>query len=229
MLDINPYSWLTIREKSISRNAWIFMAFAVIASASLIALCEMWWSPVGVRISLCAPLVVILLAGVKTRVGGNAVLRLAEAKENGALELILSTPLNFSQIISGQFRATLRLFGLQLIACVALVSFAYVLSRDGVDALAETFTTPAQTAFFRSCALFALIEMVVFLFLDSVALTWAGMCCALRAPNPPLAAAVALPIQRMREQPAWSWWLGLSNLLRAERLRRLPGGPDIKL
>jgi hypothetical protein len=37
--------------------------------------------------------------------------------------------------------------------------------------------------------------------------------------------AVALPIQNMREQPAWSWWFGLSSLVRAAGWpRRLPGG-----
>jgi ABC-type Na+ efflux pump permease subunit len=106
---------------------------------------------------------------IKMRVAAQACHCLAEARQNNALELLLSTPLTVEEIIIGQFRALRKIFLFPVMA-IAIVEAIVV-----VGGLATTGDTEGtmMTAFF-----FVPVYFCIFA-LDMIAVSWMGMCHAL--------------------------------------------------
>ena len=183
MLDSNPYHWLATRRLSVKIAAWIFIATIVLGGGFLTFLVSRFYDASNVCLGLGIPLAYLMQVGLKVRIGGSAVAQIGEAKEMGALELILSTPLQVTEIIAGQFRAARELFGMQLVSVILLLAAGLCLSFRGLDHLAELFTSPPATAMFRFRAILIVVSISFFLILDSVALTWAGLWFAFRSAN----------------------------------------------
>jgi ABC-type Na+ efflux pump permease subunit len=118
LLEVNPFCWLAGRERGKIIAVWLF----------LVACAAVWfwgywrftrdWLDV-VNYSMTMFLVHLLF---KIWFAGEASRRLAEDRQSGALELLLSTPLSPRDIVWGQWLALFRQFGGPL--CAVLLADA---------------------------------------------------------------------------------------------------------
>jgi ABC-type transport system involved in cytochrome c biogenesis permease component len=126
LLPINPVLWLASREMWLKKGIWI-----IIALCTGIILYDAWWdyhlnlgfwSPGRNRVvdNCIMPIWVVLQVTMALWVTSQACKFFVEAQRNGAMELMLVTPLTPAQIISGQRRALWRAFWMSLVFIVAL-------------------------------------------------------------------------------------------------------------
>src|SRR4030095_12258938 len=90
----------------------------------------MWWMFWGYLGGLFTS---VLYLGIASRAGRCFV----EAHRSGLLELLLATPLTVRQIVQGQWRGLVRMFGLPLALCLASVllgNFLYYQSWSSMAA-----------------------------------------------------------------------------------------------
>jgi ABC-type transport system involved in multi-copper enzyme maturation permease subunit len=126
-----PVAWLTSRERWQSRGLW---AMASVAVAGVVAALiqapgmEVWiiWNYVGVLFTL------LLYLWAASQAGRFFV----EARRSGLLELLLTAPLNDRQIVHGQWRGLLRMFGLPLALLLSVHVTASTMSQLGFQRLA---------------------------------------------------------------------------------------------
>jgi hypothetical protein len=123
ILDRNPGEWLAARHSMGSMTRWLFVGL-IFALCVLAVVCSKvsWTGGQGtgaVILSLAALFILIRLAS-------QASYPLAEARRSGAIEMMLSTPLNPNCLLTGQLAALRNQFfpplGMILIASVFLVS-----------------------------------------------------------------------------------------------------------
>ena len=185
----NPYRWLAVRDRGTARRTWMMIAAIVLGAIAVhfAVMSFFGWSSAKYLPAIALLFGYLMLTGLKTRMSGSAVASVAEAKENGTLELILASSVQIRQILTGQFRAARQLFGPQILAVTALLAAAFLLSIPGIDLLAEVFTNPPATGMFRLRAFLILAAFLLFLFLDAWAITWVGLCCGFRARTAALA------------------------------------------
>jgi hypothetical protein len=181
MLDGNPFEWLVMRDQSLRRAMWILLGGTVGLVVLLHPILSAYWSPAAFPLFICVQLVFVLVAIVKVRAARLAVRHIAGAKENGVLEVIVGSRVSLEEMVRAQFRALWNLLGGPQLALVPLLLAALAYTLPGIDRLADTFTTPPETAAFRVRAMFILVVALVFVFLDSITLTWVGMMCAFKA------------------------------------------------
>jgi ABC-type Na+ efflux pump permease subunit len=82
---------------------------------------------------------------VCVQIASQASVNLAEARHNGTLELLLSTPLKVRDIIRGQWMALRKMFGLSFIVLAALLVYVWLLTwRSGVGAILSTANFSVQ-------------------------------------------------------------------------------------
>lgn len=113
---------------------------------------------------------------------------LAEARRSGALELLLSTPLDSSHLVRAQWRALLREFGPAIVVLCALL-----LAQNLMPILIPD--VPSTRGFlvlgvFETDGVFQIVTGVcgmVVLMTEFIALSWVGMWMGLRARNAGLA------------------------------------------
>jgi hypothetical protein len=184
MLDENPYRWLALRDRATGRSAWMMIGTALSTVAILYFVLNLYWPPSQFWLALWLPFASLVLMGLKVRVGGSAVSHIAQAKENGVLELIMASSLHTREIVGGQFRAVREIFGLHLVAIIALVAAALACSLPSIDRVADMLTTPPQIEPFRTRAFLIFAACVLVLVADCFTFTWVGLCCAFRARNP---------------------------------------------
>ncbi len=158
LLDGNAYQWLALRGETTPRAVWGF----VIAMLGIWGIAAWQYGRMMLEDSILLPTVVIVNGFLKIWVVGEASRRFVEDRQNNALELLLSTPLNQKDLMQGQWRALLKLFALPMLAVVAWEFFAL--------AKMKTYGGDAPMG----------ISSALFLGLDSVALAWLGMWYALK-------------------------------------------------
>lgn len=114
LLDINAYYWLSARNRLKPCGVWITLALSV-----------GWWGIVALSEgvswhdrALAVMMALLLNLLIKTWVGIEAGQRLVEDRKEGALELLLSTPLGEREMLRGQWLALRRLFLKPLLAVV---------------------------------------------------------------------------------------------------------------
>jgi ABC-type transport system involved in multi-copper enzyme maturation permease subunit len=156
LLAINPALWLASRQASARIYPWLLMALAAMGGL----LCLTTRSP---DLYLAAYFLVINLV-LKIRIAYQACHCLAEARRNGALEMLLSTPLTVNEIIQGQILGLRR----NLLAPVVFLIIAEFLEIFiGLQARSGQHAVDSGTALFTA---------YFFHFgLDVAAVTWAGM------------------------------------------------------
>src|SRR3989442_14367125 len=76
--------------------------------------------------SLAGALTLLLYLGITSQAGRFFV----EAQRSGLIELLLATPLTPRQIVQGQWRALLRMFGLPLALCLTAQLFGAILVQQ---------------------------------------------------------------------------------------------------
>lgn len=113
LLGVNPVLWLSCRERWQTVSLWvlaILMAggFAAIMADGGDSMLWMAWS------FFAFPVTWMLYLGIASQAGRFFV----DARQSGLIELLLATPLTVRQIVQGQWRALLRMFGLPLALCL---------------------------------------------------------------------------------------------------------------
>jgi ABC-type transport system involved in multi-copper enzyme maturation permease subunit len=134
-----PVAWLASRERWQSRGLW---TMAIVSVGGLLVVLmqapgmEVWmiWTYVGVLFTL---LLYLWAASQACRF-------FVEARRSGLLELLLTAPLNDGQIVHGQWRGLLRMFGLPVALLLSVHVTASTLSQLGFQRLATQVTSAAS-------------------------------------------------------------------------------------
>jgi hypothetical protein len=138
ILDRNPGEWLAVRHSMGPAGKWIFngitFAFAVFAAV----LANAFNFPEGRYAALAVLLVTALL--ILLRLASQASYPLAEARRSGAIEMMISTPLNPKCLITGQLISLRNQFlpalGMLLIASVFIIGLQR--GEHGILEIAES-------------------------------------------------------------------------------------------
>ena len=170
MLDINPLYWLTARDRFKMAGVWIF----------LLATGAFWlwgrlkypreWDDEVTFIMTALWLHTILKYWVAT----EACRRFTADRRNGAMELLLSTPLSVREILNGQLLALLRQFALPVMA-VALVDIVFLFTKSRDDDWVYIW----------------MAGLVIFI-ADVITLAWVAMWTGLKSINSNRAAGAAM-------------------------------------
>jgi ABC-type transport system involved in multi-copper enzyme maturation permease subunit len=183
LLPVNPILWLVTTESGFGRLAW---AIVVV------------WAAVVVLVTIASPREVgtFLLNGYGARPFGFLLKLLftiqvcrffADARRNGALEMLLCTPLTNKEIIRGQGMALRRMFlwpGVVFVVLMFLPVVAHVIS-----ALASFDFQRLMTGGF---GLFVSLVTAARTVADFFALYWLGLWLALTMKKPSLASAMTI-------------------------------------
>ena len=106
LLAINPFQWLVEQDRSPLTAAW-----GIVGGVSLIWLAgwalwpRVWPSPANYYLTAG-----ILIAGVEMVMAYAAARRIGNDRRDGALELLLTTPLQPEEMVDGQYQALSKLF-----------------------------------------------------------------------------------------------------------------------
>ena len=178
----DPVLRLTGDSALIRWGAWLI----VIALGALLCASRFWFRqalPELAAAGVCAFLLKVLVAFQACRF-------FVEARRNGALELLLCTPLRNPDLISAQWRAVLRIFLWPLIVFLVLswVAFVIPLDRPGASSI---LPTPRGMPGLRTGGLGA-IFLTVRMGADILATGWLGMWLALTVRRPGLAPALTI-------------------------------------
>ncbi|MDX1952434.1 MAG: hypothetical protein SFY81_09625 [Verrucomicrobiota bacterium] len=158
MLAVNPILWLSSRQPEQTRLSWSFSLLIVLIATPLLYFES---GAVGSNV-----LVVITSLALKVWLVIQACTPFAQARETGAIELWLVTPLRLNQVVNGQILALLRIFGLpvfllcgwQLLANI--FSIMADLSQGNFDSLLQLFLVGMfQIGFLVDVASIALVGM----------------------------------------------------------------------
>lgn len=176
LLFLNPFYWLTSRDRSKIFSIWLFMAFgAALWAWGLWKYPNAWKDEVTFVFSA-----MIVHTILKIWLTTEAARQLSMDRRSGALELLLSTPLTVRQILRGQLLALWKQFAVP-VALVILTDLIFLSAESSV-----------------SWKLFW-IAITVVLILDMVTLAWVGMWSGLvhksatRASGATVAKVMALP------------------------------------
>lgn len=182
LLERSPAQWLACRERWQNVVAWAVALVALGALASVVwmgAMEVLWivWGVFGSVLSFALNVVVASQAGRM----------LVEARQTGALELLLVSPLSSEQIVRGQWRALLRLFGwpVGLFLAVELAGAFLGNLQSGRVAFAGA-AMPVWVGL--GIAVAGVLGSVA----DLAALAWFGMWMGLRSRNVTLATLLTL-------------------------------------
>jgi hypothetical protein len=167
LLALNPFCWLASRSRFKPFSVWIVLGCMAV-----------WWLFVRLQLDIgifdeafSVATALMLNSLLKLWIAIEAVQKLAEDHQSGALELLLSTPLSVRDIVRGQLLALRRQFlGPLLVVLVIEVFLVIQVSRhayQGVPAI------PAGE-----------VAGLVMLLCDIAAVIFAGMSSALTARSP---------------------------------------------
>jgi hypothetical protein len=148
LLDRDPMAWLASREIWQSLGLWTIALLVTVAFAFVLikrAPMESWiiWNYLG---GLFALFLYLCAASVACRF-------LIDARRSGLIELLLASPLSEKQIVRGQWRALLRLFGLPVLllltvhiagATFSQISFLRITTQAGA-AMTAAATNQSRT------------------------------------------------------------------------------------
>ncbi|MEY2428473.1 MAG: hypothetical protein QOJ40_1358, partial [Verrucomicrobiota bacterium] len=141
LLNRNPVLWLACRERWQSLGLWTItilagVGFALLTGFPLPQGAWMAWSYIGGL----ATLVLYLL------VASQACRFFVEARRSGLTELLLVAPLEEKQIVRGQWRALLRMFGLPILLLLGLNLTASVFSQISMQRMTASFRTASSAS-----------------------------------------------------------------------------------
>ncbi|MBI3849395.1 MAG: ABC transporter permease subunit [Verrucomicrobia bacterium] len=140
LIEPNPVLWLACRERWQSWALWMLTILiaggfvATFASKHRELLAMIWSSCAGL-------LTLVLYLGTASQAGRFFV----EARRSGLIELLLATPLTSKQIVQGQGRALLRMFGAPLVVLVAVQLLGTFLAQQMTWSRIAAVTPPTPT------------------------------------------------------------------------------------
>ena len=139
LVDVNPALWLACRERWQAVLLWVLTILLLGAMSAIIwsGARSAWWMIWGYLGGLFT---FVLYLGMASQAGRFFV----EARRSGLLELLLATPLTARQMVQGQWRGLVRMFGLPLALCLAAQVLGSVLYYQTLSRFAASI--PAATA-----------------------------------------------------------------------------------
>jgi ABC-type Na+ efflux pump permease subunit len=174
-LDVNPFYWMATRVRFKPALVWLTLLLLALGWFAGLKEYNRDWLTEGVYVMS----VLLLNAVIKVWFASEACHQVAEDKQSGVLELLLSTPLTVRQVMDGQRLALQRQFLAPTVAVLVLQAI-FVLAAAGADRTNQTFWL-----------MLGLASMGM-LIADLVALHFVGLWAAIRAPNPHVAASMTL-------------------------------------
>jgi hypothetical protein len=202
LLEVNPFFWLAARNRWHPYHVWSFLALTAAAAVGLRLVDAELWRDMGLERYVM--LSVFLHLVLRLWVAGAASRQLLEDRRAGTFELLLSTPLSVGQICAGQSRALYRQFG---------AAFGAVLLAD----LAFCWACFREEPGFGAASILLWAGCMALLILDSYALAWQGMWCAISVRQPNRATLTA--VVRVMALP-WVVLLSLAALYQMLELDR---------
>ena len=167
LLDLNPFYWLAARDRIKEKLVWgMLLCAALLWLWGLAEWKDDWINP-GTHIVTAIALHTVL----KFWIAGEACRRFVEDRRNGAMELMLSTPLSVEEILRGQLQALKRQFAGPVVVVVVL-DLLFMM-----DGLREKWSGDIDAVWVVTC----LAGIVVFVY-DMVALSWVAMWTGLTSP-----------------------------------------------
>jgi len=168
LLDVSPTCWLGSRGRL--RGLWLWVFLACVAAGWLWAYFEEKSAMLSLGMSTAW---MFFVHGVlKLFVASEAVRTYAEEFKQGALELILCTPLTVGEIIRGQLLNVVRFFRWPILAVLAIDVVLLVAGRASGRPAGDLGTT---SQFF--------VAMMIFFVLDCAAITLVGLWQGLTSRN----------------------------------------------
>jgi ABC-type transport system involved in cytochrome c biogenesis permease component len=198
LLELNPFHWLTCRDRSKAFFVWMFLIIGATVWAWGLWKYPNTWKGEGVFIFSA----MLTHAILKVWLATEATRQLGMDRRSGALELLLSTPITVRQIIRGQLLSLWKQFGPPS-AVVVLTDLVFL-------------STEPET----SWKLFWITIISVFV-LDMITLSWVGMWLGLAHKHPSRAAASA--VARVMALP---WAIFLAIITSFMTLVHLARGPS---
>lgn len=156
LMGANPVLWLACRERWQAVVLWMVAIVMAGGVAALLASGEgiMWWVAWNY---LGGAFTLVLYLGIASQAGRF----LVDAQRSGLIELLLATPLTARQIVQGQWRALLRMFGVPLTLCLAVQLLGSFMAQQAWSGIAATATTAPTAATTTTNATFATNIIVV--------------------------------------------------------------------
>lgn len=116
LLDVNPVVWLAGRNEQDRLPLWSAVIFCSVAAAGV------WFIYGGAKVVSVSILITFMLLhlALSMWVASEACAAFPAARDTGALELLLSTPLTLREIVDGHLLAMTRLFQRPLLALLAV-------------------------------------------------------------------------------------------------------------
>ncbi len=185
LIDRNPALWLGCRERWQSASVWA-LALIVLGALTVLLCLQVeteWWAVWSFASGLFA---LMLYLWAATQAGRFFV----EARRTGVAELMLETPLSVKEIVQGQWRALLRVFGLPVALFLGTQLVAGALSHQ---AMWGSFTVMVGSA--RPNLAMAIISSGVKVLgcaVTLISLSWFGMWMGLTSKSVNLAALKTL-------------------------------------
>ncbi len=171
LLDLGPVAWLAARHWLRPALVWVFLAGAAVVFLSLARwVGNDWWN--GASYLTTSILVHLVL---KVWIASEAPRQFAEDRRDGALELLLSTPLSVADLLRGRFVALRRQFAGPVVA-VLVVDAVFLLGSASRD------VSSSEDQF--HWALLWVLRMA-FLAFDAVTLCWLGLWSGMTSGNRP--------------------------------------------
>jgi ABC-type transport system involved in multi-copper enzyme maturation permease subunit len=186
LLEVNPFLWILQRERGKAWYAWLY--FGVVLTVWLMG--NLRYDEVLIEVKSAVPGLMLIQAFLKVWVVSECATRLSEDRRMGAMELILTTPLEERGIIRGHWLALRRQFLLSVVV-FGLFEF-WVLGR----ALGWEMAGVA----------------VGVLGLDLMALAWVGMWLGMSARGPNRAVVRTLGLVLLLPWGLWAAWMSVAPL-----------------
>ena len=169
-LNKNAFSWLATTPRQRAMWTWTPLIVAAVAWMwGLWKIGEDWLNP-----GMYATTAIIVGVTIKGMFGAEAGRRLLEDRKNGALELLLSTPLTVKEIVRGQRMSLERQFRFPIIVFLVVGFILLLAGARHHDIGAEERQYWLVTGLLAGFVFFA----------DIVALFWTGMWQGLSVKNP---------------------------------------------
>jgi ABC-type transport system involved in multi-copper enzyme maturation permease subunit len=176
LLDQSPYFWLSARARL--KPGYVWMVLGVVACVWVWGVAKWHRNWLNEGTYILTGLLLNML--IKVWFGLEAGRQLAEDRRQGALELLLSTPLTIREILRGQQLALRRQFQGPVIV-VLVASFLLMMAAFSDALFKEASESLGYWAWWWAAGMAMLVA-------DLVAMYWVGMWRALTARNPTRAA-----------------------------------------
>jgi hypothetical protein len=181
LIERNPVQWLACRERWQALGLWTLAMIALVAVGIFLAVdapAEAWmvWRLLGW----------VFASALYLWMASQAGRFFIEARRSGLVELLLATPIQVHEVVRGQWRALLRMFG-PPIALVVVVNFAAGACSGGFRGF--IFPTNQGTGVFVQMVIHLGTEIAggVITAANLVAMCWFGMWMGMTSKNNNLA------------------------------------------